>query len=94
VGNGINELDASGEDMVSLLVERVRENGQDISFSGLNDHVLDVMKRTYLLEKIGEDHIYRNATRAIESIIDKAHQGSAEKRCPLKEVVSISNLEA
>ncbi len=91
VGNGINELDASGEDMVSLLVERVRESGLDISFSGLNDHVLDVMKRTYLLEKIGEDHIYRNATRAIESIIEKAHQGSAEKRCPLKEVVLISD---
>ena len=94
VGNGINELDASGEDMVSLLVERVREAGIEISFSGLNDHVLDVMKRTYLLEKIGEDHIYRNATRAIESIIEKAHQGSAEKRCPLKEVVLADDLDS
>jgi SulP family sulfate permease len=88
VGNGINELDASGEDMVSLLVERVRESGIDISFSGLNDHVLDVMKRTYLLEKIGEDHIYRNATRAIESIIESAHRGSTEEHCPLREVVA------
>ena len=87
VGNGINELDASGEDMVSLLVERIREAGLDVSFSGLNDHVLDVMKRTYLLEKIGEDHIYRNATRAIENIYDKAHQGTTERHCPLKEVV-------
>jgi len=93
VGNGINELDASGEDMVSLLVERVRESGLEISFSGLNDHVLSVMKRTYLLEKIGEDHIYRNATRAIENIIEQAHQGSAEKRCPLKEVVQIQDLK-
>lgn len=87
VGNGINELDASGEDMVSLLVERIREAGLDVSFSGLNDHVLDVIKRTYLSEKIGEDHIYRNATRAIESIFKQAHQGSTEHRCPLKEVV-------
>ena len=89
VGNGINELDASGEDMVSLLVDRIRGSGLDISFSGLNDHVLDVMVRTYLYEKIGEDHLYRNATRAIESIYKKAHLSSNEKKCPLKYVVKI-----
>jgi len=72
---------------ISLLVERVRESGLNISFSGLNDHVLAVLKRTYLYEKIGEDHIYRNATRAIESVIKEAHRGSSEKRCPLTEVV-------
>lgn len=89
VGNGINELDASGEDMVSLLVDRIRESGLDISFSGLNDHVLDVMSRTYLYEKIGEDHLYRNATRALESIYSKAHHGSDERMCPLKNVVKV-----
>jgi len=93
VGNGINEIDASGEDMVSLLVERIRGSGLDISFSGLNDHVLAVLKRTYLYEKIGEDHIYRNATRAIESIFNKAHQGSSEKRCPLRAVVLSNDLK-
>jgi SulP family sulfate permease len=91
VGNGINELDASGEDMVSLIVDRVRESGLDISFSGLNDHVLDVMRRTYLYEKIGEDHLYRNATRAIESLYEKTHHGSTEKRCPLREVVKLEH---
>ena len=91
VGNGINELDASGEDMVSLLVDRIRESGYDISFSGLNDQVLDAMKRTYLYEKIGEDHLYRNATRAIESIHERAHLNSNEDICPLKEVVKMDN---
>ncbi len=91
VGNGINELDASGEDMVSLLVDRIRESGYDISFSGLNDQVLDAMKRTYLYEKIGEDHLYRNATRAIESIHERAHLNSNEEICPLKEVVKIDS---
>lgn len=89
VGNGINEMDASGEDMVSLLIERVRENGLDISFSGLNDHVLEVLKRTHLYEKIGEDHIYRNASRAIDNIIKETHKGSDERKCPLMEVVRL-----
>jgi len=86
VGNGINELDASGEDMVSLLIERIRESGLDVSFSGLNDHVLDVMRRSYLLEKIGEDNIYRNATRAIQSIFKETHKDSKEQKCPLIDV--------
>jgi MFS superfamily sulfate permease-like transporter len=87
VGNGINELDASGEDMLSILVSRIREAGYDISFSGLNDSVLDTLHRTHLYEKIGEDHFYRNAARAISSIHPIAHTGSDETVCPLKEVV-------
>jgi SulP family sulfate permease len=91
VGNAINELDASGEEMVSLIVDRVREGGYDISFSGLNDSVLDVMRRTYLYEKIGEDHFYRNVTQAVKGIYNKAHKGSDEKKCPLREVVHKSD---
>jgi len=86
VGNAINELDASGEEMLSLLVDRIHNGGHDISFSGLNDSVLDVMKRTYLYEKIGKDHLYRNATRAIESIFKESHEGSDEEECPLIDV--------
>ena len=88
VGNGINELDASGEDMLSILVSRIREAGYDISFSGLNDSVIDTLHRTHLYEKIGEDHFYRNASRAINSIHTKAHLNSDEEHCPLKEVVT------
>ena len=87
VGNGINELDASGEDMLSHLIDRLREAGYDLSISGLNDHVIDTMKRTFLYYKIGEDHLFRNATRAIDAIHAEAHKGSDESPCPLREVV-------
>ncbi|MFH2036081.1 MAG: SulP family inorganic anion transporter [Candidatus Zixiibacteriota bacterium] len=91
VGNGINELDASGEDMLSILVSRIREAGYDISFSGLNDAVIDTLHRTHLYEKIGEDHFYRNATRAVNSIYAQAHMNSDEEHCPLHEVVTDNN---
>lgn len=87
VGNGINELDASGEDMLAVLVGRVREAGYDMSFSGLNDAVVDVMRRTHLLETIGEGNLYRNATRAVNGVYAKAHVGSDEDPCPLREVI-------
>jgi SulP family sulfate permease len=84
VGYAINELDASGEVTLSMLVSRLRTGGVDISFCGLNDHVLGVMHRTGLDEKIGKDHIYPSVAHAIESI----HKGSCIRSgvsCPLVE---------
>ena len=86
VGNGINEIDASGEEMLSLLVDRLRENNLDISFCGLKDQIIDVLKRTRLYEKIGRDHIFQNETRALLAIHRDAHYNSEEKECPLMQV--------
>lgn len=87
VSHGINEIDASGEEMLSHIVERLREARYEVSFSGLNDHVLDVMKRTHLYEKIGEDHIFPTQAMAIVGIHEKSHLNSEEKECPLLKVV-------
>jgi sulfate permease, SulP family len=89
VSNGINEMDASGEEMLSLLVDRVRSAGLDISLSGVNEAVLKVMKRTHLLEKIGQDHIYSTPEQAVSEIYPVAHKGATEKACPLMAVCSI-----
>ncbi|MDA3843694.1 MAG: SulP family inorganic anion transporter [Candidatus Kapabacteria bacterium] len=87
VSNGINELDASGEHMLATLVERLRGAGYVVSFSGMNDHIKDTMKSTYLYYKIGENNMYRNVEKALKSIHAEAHEGSDETACPLLEVV-------
>ncbi|MFZ3137091.1 MAG: SulP family inorganic anion transporter [Thermodesulfovibrionales bacterium] len=89
VANGINEMDASGEETLSLLVDRVRSAGIDISFSGVNESVMKVIKRTHLLEKIGYDHIYTTSDNAIRKIYSAAHKGAPEKECPLMAVCKI-----
>jgi len=86
ISHGINELDASGEDMLSQLLGRLRNAGYDVSFSGLKDNVLDVLKRTHLYEEIGEDHMFPTQAAAIEAIHAKAHENSQEKECPLLKV--------
>ncbi len=83
VGNGMNELDASGEEMLSLIVSRLRASGYEVSISGLNDSVLDVMRRTRLYERLGEDHLFRSVALAIDTIHAEAHRGSDERQCPL-----------
>ncbi len=85
VCNGMNELDASGEVMLSSMVSKLRAAGLDISFTGLNDHVIDVMKRTHLYEKIGEDHFYRSVAHAVQCIHRGSCLKSPEHTCPLLE---------
>ncbi|MCE5333571.1 MAG: STAS domain-containing protein [Desulfobacteraceae bacterium] len=91
VANGINDMDASGEEMLSLIVERVRSAGYDMSFAGLNEKVLAVMKRTHLLEKIGERHIYPTIFNAVEVIHKRAHT-ECEETCPLLRACFIEDL--
>jgi MFS superfamily sulfate permease-like transporter len=86
VGNGINDMDASGEEMLSLIVDRVRSAGYDISFSGVNEKVLAVMRRTHLLEKIGEGNIFPTIPKAVESIHVRAHTQCGAGACPLLSV--------
>ncbi len=86
IAHGINELDASGEEMLSQLVSRLRDAGYDVSFSGLKDNVLDVLRRTHLYEEIGEDHMFPTQTAAIQAIHPKAHANAQEEECPLLKV--------
>jgi MFS superfamily sulfate permease-like transporter len=86
----INDIDASGEEALSLTVDRVRSAGIDISFSAVNRSVMKVLNQTHLIVKIGEDHIYPTIEAAISAIHPLTHSGKDEKNCPLKTVCRIS----
>jgi SulP family sulfate permease len=68
VGDAINELDASGEEVMHHLVQRLRDNGVTVVFSGLKKQVVDVMRATGLLDYLGEHNLYATADRALEAI--------------------------
>jgi len=90
VANGMNDIDASGEEVLSLVVSTVRSAGLDISFCGVNETVMAVLERTHLIEKIGRDHIYSTMEKAICAVHDTAHKKSEENQCPLTNVCYIS----
>lgn len=90
VANGMNDIDASGEEVLSLVVSTVRSAGLDISFSGVNESVMAVFERTHLIEKIGRDHIYSTMEKAICAVHEHAHKKSEEQQCPLTNVCYIA----
>jgi len=83
VSNGINDIDASGEETLSLLIDRIRSAGVDISLSGVNEEVMKVFRRTHLPEKVGEDHIFPTMEKAITAVHPESHRLSTEQACPL-----------
>jgi len=91
--NGINDMDASGEEALSLLVERVRSGGYGFSLAHVKENVMAVMKRTHLLEKIGKENVYPTQDMAVKDIYYKTHTGTEEdeKSCPLLSHIPATN---
>ena len=88
VANGMNDIDASGEETLSLLIDRVRSAGVDISLSGINESVMEVLRRTHFPEKMGEKNIHPTMEKAIQIIYEVSHRAGDEVTCPLLAVCS------
>jgi MFS superfamily sulfate permease-like transporter len=87
VSNAVSDIDASGEEALSLLVDRIRSSGVEISFSGVNESVMQVLERTHLVERIGRDRIFPTMERAVRAVHAEAHADSRETSCPLSSVL-------
>ncbi len=68
VANGINQLDASGDEVIHHIVERLRANGIRVVFSGLKKQVLDIMRNSGLLTFIKEENIFPDEDKALAAI--------------------------
>jgi len=84
IGDAINEIDASGEEVLHHLVERLNENQITIVFSGLKRQILDVMRATNLYELIGEQNIFSNDDLALDAIYEWLGLDASGAACPLK----------
>lgn len=87
---GINDIDASGEDAISILIDTVRSSNREISFCGLKEEVLAVMERTHLIDKLGRENIYPDSRTALESIYKQIHSKGDCGDCPLKNYMPIA----
>ena len=80
---GINEIDATGEEMLHHLAERLSETGVELLIARAKKQVWDVLSRTGFIDKIGEDHMFALRTQAFNYAWDKLGGNHAET-CPLR----------
>lgn len=67
----VDQIDATGEEMLSHMSERLAEAGIEFYISRAKFKVIDALKRSGLYDTIGEEHFFVRRTRAIKAIKDK-----------------------
>jgi len=71
VGSGINGIDASGIEMLSNLVDRLKAGGITLGLSGVKRQVKEVMDRTGLTATIGADNIFPTDAAALGALLPR-----------------------
>jgi SulP family sulfate permease len=85
VANGINQIDASGDETIRRLVEHLRDIGITLVFSGMKTQVKDVLAATGTLDVIGEVNIFVHEDKALLSLIERIDDPAfAAATCPLR----------
>ncbi len=67
-GEGINEIDASGEEMLSSMVERLDGIGVKVIFTQFKRQAYDVLKRSGFIDKVGEECFFRHVEHALRHV--------------------------
>jgi SulP family sulfate permease len=83
VANGINQLDASGDEVIHHMIERLRSNGIRVVFSGLKKQVTDIMQHSGLLAFIGQENIVPDEDKALASIYAQVLEVDPNAQCRL-----------
>ncbi len=80
---GINEIDATGEEMLHSLTERLREAGVELIIARAKKQLWDTFERTNLMNTLGRDHVFALRTQAFNYAWDRLGDNHAET-CPLR----------
>ena len=71
IGSGINEIDASGEEKVREVAERLLESGVTLYFSSLKHQVMKVLEAAGVVEEIGRDKFFSDKETALEALCNQ-----------------------
>lgn len=79
---GINQIDASGEQTLRAVIQRLREVGIDVYFTRAKSQFTDVLERSGAMEYIGRDHFFRWNQHALEYLWARL-EPEYKAHCPL-----------
>lgn len=82
--SGINQMDATGEEVLHHLAERLNANGIEIVVAGMKKQFMDVIKRTGLVQYMQADHFFSRVDGALEFIWDSLGDDYDRTLCPLR----------
>ena len=73
---GINQVDATGEQILRDLIERLRDIDVDVYFTRVKKQIRDVLERTGYVDYIGEDHFFSLNRDALDYLRERLDSGT------------------
>ncbi len=89
---GINEVDATGEEMLHELVTRLDSLGIELLFARAKKQIMDIFRRTGFIEHAGKERFFRLRTHAFNYAWQHLEEGHKEI-CPLHVAQPLSDIE-
>jgi SulP family sulfate permease len=76
----INQLDASADATLHELVDELKAQDIELYFANVKGPVMDVMQRSSLDKKLGEDHFFSGLASAVQSVCRRVFNGDQQKK--------------
>ena len=81
---GINQLDATGEEVLFHLAKRLESAGIELLVAQMKKQFMDTIRRTNVLEMIGPGHFFPSIQFALNYAWDKLEPDYDRNTCPLR----------
>ncbi len=81
---GINQLDATGEEVLYHVTERLRANGIELLVARMKKQFMDTLHRTNVINEIGADHFFSRVQYALDYAWDSLGPEYDRTQCPLR----------
>ncbi len=78
IGQGINDVDATGEEKLRALTQDLKSAGVTLMLAGLKRPVREALERAHLQEVIGEENIIANKETALKIMEERYSKGKVE----------------
>jgi len=83
-GQAINQLDATGEEVLHHLAERLQKNGIQLLVARMKKQFMDTIRKTGLLATIGPEHFFSRIQFALNYAWDGLGTDYDRENCPLR----------
>jgi SulP family sulfate permease len=82
-GQGINQIDATGEEMLASLVRRLDKTGVKVVFANFKRQVLRVLRDSGFFDDVGKERFFAYAELALDAIWEQLGEEHDVAECPL-----------
>jgi len=89
---GINEVDATGEEMLHELVTRLDSLGIELLMGRAKKQIMDIFRRSGFIDHLGKDKFFRLRTHAFNYAWSKLEEGHKDT-CPIHVATPLSDEE-